>query len=192
VKAAVFLDRDGVLVEDVDLLTRCEDVRVLDGVPQALAQLQRAGRRLVVVSNQAVVARGLASEGKVRALNDYIQELLTQADGPRLDGWYFCPHHPKATLPAYRQDCDCRKPKPGLLLRAARELELDLSASFMVGDRITDIIAGVRAGTRTILVQAGRHLEPPIETSEPLDVAVKPTHTCAGLPEATRWILEAA
>jgi D-glycero-D-manno-heptose 1,7-bisphosphate phosphatase len=190
VKAGVFLDRDGVLLQDVDLLTRREDVRVLDGVPQALALLQRAGWRLVVASNQAVVARGLASEDEVRALNDYVQELLEQAGGPRLDGWYFCPHHPKATLPAYRQVCECRKPRPGLLLRAAQELELDLSSSFMVGDRITDIVAGAGAGTRTVLVQTGRHLELPIETSEPLDATIQADHICAGLPEAARWILK--
>lgn len=189
---AVFLDRDGVLVKDVDLLIRPEDVQILDGVRPALSLLQRAGFRLVAVSNQTVVARGLASEDDVRALNDYVQELLAQAGGPRLDGWYFCPHHPQATLPAYRQVCECRKPKPGLLIRAARELELDLSASFMVGDRITDIIAGARAGARTMLVQTGRHLDPPIETSEPLEATIQPDHTCADLLEAARWILQAA
>ena len=188
--AAVFLDRDGVLVEDVDLLTRAEDFVILDGVPRALGCLQRAGFRLVVISNQTVVARGLASENDVRALNVRLQQLLERAGGARLDAWYFCPHHPNATLPAYRVNCDCRKPRPGLLLRAAREHDLDLAASFAVGDRITDIIAGTRAGCRTILVQTGKHLDLPIQTSEPLDLAIEPDHTCADLEAATRWILK--
>jgi D-glycero-D-manno-heptose 1,7-bisphosphate phosphatase len=185
----VFLDRDGVLVEDVDLLTRAEDFRILDGVPQALNLLKKSGFYLVVVSNQTVVARGLASEDDVRALNTRLQQMLEQAGGPRLDAWCFCPHHPKATLPAYRVDCDCRKPKPGLLLRAGREHGLDLHASFAVGDRITDVIAGAQAGCRTVLVQTGKHLEPPIETSQPLDLSVQPDYTCADLPTAAQWIL---
>jgi len=188
-KAAVFLDRDGVLVRDVDLLIHPDQFQILEGVQEALCFLHCAGFRLVVVSNQAVVARGLASEAEVEVLNAYLQGLLEQAGGPRLDGWYFCPHHPKATLPAYREDCGCRKPKPGLLFRATRELELDLSASFMVGDRITDMIAGARAGTRTVLVQTGKHLEPPITTSESLDDSTRPDHTCADLREAAQWIL---
>ena len=138
------------------------------------------------------MARGLATEADVVALHKFLQALLMQAGAPRLDGWYFCPHHPKANVPAYRLNCDCRKPQPGMLLRAARELRLDLSASFMVGDRITDIIAGARAGCRTILVQTGMHSKPPIETAEPLDVSVQPDFTCAGLPEAAEWILSQA
>ncbi len=187
--SAVFLDRDGVLVEDVDLITRVEQFRILDGVPQALRRLQHAQFRVFVVSNQSVVARGLAAEKDVQALNVRLQELLEGAGGPHLDAWYFCPHHPRATVPAYRVNCDCRKPKPGLLLRAAREHDLDLAASFAVGDRITDIIAGSRAGCRTVLIQTGKHLDPPIETSEPLDVSIQPDYTCADLEAATRWIL---
>jgi D-glycero-D-manno-heptose 1,7-bisphosphate phosphatase len=187
--AAVFLDRDGVLVQDVDLLIRREDIRLLTGVPEALGLLKRTGYSLNVVSNQTVVARGMATEAEVSALNKYLQKIIELAGGPRLDGWYFCPHHPKANVPAYRINCECRKPHPGMLLRAASELDLDLSASFMVGDRITDIIAGVRAGCRTILVQTGMHSRPPIETAEPLDVSVQPDFICTGLKEAADWIL---
>ena len=191
-KPAVFLDRDGVLVQDVDLLNRREDVRLLAGVPEALGLLKRAGYSIQVVSNQTVVARGLASETDVCALNEYIQQIIEHSGGPRLDGWYFCPHHPKANVPAYRINCECRKPQPGLLLRAANEHGLDLSASYMVGDRITDIIAGARAACRTVLVQTGMHARPPIETAEPLDVSVRPDFICAGLQEAAAWILSRA
>lgn len=188
-KAAVFLDRDGVLVQDVDLLIRREDMRLLAGVPEALGLLKRAGYSLNVVSNQTVVARGMASEAEVSALNEHLQQMIEQAGGPRLDGWYFCPHHSKATVPAYRINCQCRKPQPGMLLRAARELDLNLSASFMVGDRITDIIAGSAAGCNTILVQTGKHLERPIETAEPLDMSILPDYVCADLSAAVQWIL---
>ncbi len=187
--AAVFLDRDGVLIEDVHLLTRPEQVVIPAGVPAALRALGEAGFRLVVVSNQPVVARGLVSEADVRAVHAHMESRLREAGAPPLDGVYFCPHHPNATLPAYRKDCDCRKPKPGLFRRAATELALDLGASFAVGDRITDIIAGSRAGCRTVLVQTGRHAEKPIETSEPLDQTLRPEHTSADLAAAAEWIL---
>jgi D-glycero-D-manno-heptose 1,7-bisphosphate phosphatase len=143
-----------------------------------------------VISNQTVVARGLVTEQEVCVINAEMERLLEQAGGPHLDGFYFCPHHPNATLPAYRIACQCRKPRPGLLLQAAHEHNLDLSASFAVGDRITDIIAGARAGCRTVLVQTGAHLAPPIETNEPLDPSTQPDYTCADLAEAARWILE--
>ena len=186
---AVFLDRDGVIIEDVHLLTHPGDIRILEGVPQALSSLQEAGFRLIVISNQTVVARGLVTEQEVYAINAEMEDLLEQAGAPHLDGFYFCPHHSNATLPAYRMDCECRKPRPGLLLRAAREHNLNLGASFVVGDRITDIIAGARAGCRTVLVQTGKHREPPIETVEPLDESVQPDHVCADLGAAVEWIL---
>lgn len=187
--AAVFLDRDGVLVEDRGLLTQAEEFRVLPGVPTALARLARAGYALVVVSNQAVVARGLASEAEVRRLNQDLAERLAALGAPRLAGWYFCPHHPHAELAAYRVVCDCRKPRPGLLREAARDLHLELTSSFMVGDRMTDVAAGARAGCRTVLVQTGQHTAPPIETADPLDPALEPDHTCPDLPAAADWIL---
>lgn len=189
---AVFLDRDGVLIEDVHLLTDPKDIRILAGVPEALRRLSEVGFRMIVVSNQTVVARGLATKQEVLDLNAEVQVQIERAGGPRFDAFYFCPHHPNATLPSYRVDCECRKPRPGLFLRAAREYNLDLRASFAVGDRITDIIAGARAGCRTALVQTGEHLAPPIETSEPLDDSVEPDYACADLLQAAQWILEQA
>lgn len=187
---AVFLDRDGVLVRDVHLLTRMEDAELLPGVAAALADLCRAGFKLIVASNQPVVARGLLDEFGVRQLQTHIERLIQLDGGPLLDGFYFCPHHPKATLPAYRIVCECRKPRPLLLLQAARQHELDLQASYMVGDRITDVIAGATAGCRTIQVETGMHQAPPIETDQPIDSGIKATHVCADLAAATRWILK--
>jgi len=188
-RRAVFLDRDGVLVEDVDQLTCADQLRLLSDVPVALNTLHNAGFALVVVSNQPVVARGLVTEEEVVRIHAELERLILAAGGPALDRIYFCPHHPKATLPAYRLDCDCRKPKPGLLLRAAQALNLDLRMSFLVGDRITDIIAGAKAGCRTLLVQTGKHLDKPIETSEPVDTTIQPDHVCADLPAAAEWIV---
>ncbi len=160
----------------------------MGGVPHALRSLKEAGFQLIVISNQTVVARGLTTEQEVYAINAEMERLLEQAGGPHLDGFYFCPHHPNATLPAYRIACECRKPRPGLLLRAAQEHNLDLNASFVVGDRITDIIAGARAGCRTVLLQTGQHQAPPIETVEPLDESVQPDHVSADLKAAVGWI----
>jgi D-glycero-D-manno-heptose 1,7-bisphosphate phosphatase len=185
---AVFLDRDGVLIEDMELLTDSSQIRLLPGVAQALARLKEAGFALPVVSNQPVVARGLIDESGVAALQQEVEARLILDGAPALDGFYFCPHHPQATLPAYRQTCACRKPQPGLLLRAAADLGIDLAASFLVGDRPTDLIAGARAGCRTIWVETGKHLAPPIVTAEPLP-PVLPDHVCAGLPQAALWIL---
>ncbi len=185
---AVFLDRDGVLIEEVHLLTKPEQIRVLPGVAEALQKLKAAGFHLIVVSNQTVISRGLATEAEVKAVNSHMEKLLENAS--LLDGIYICPHHPNATLASYRKNCDCRKPQPGLLLRAAEERAINLKDSFMVGDRITDIIAGARAGCRTILVQTGNHLAPPIETVEPLDETIRPDYVCADLKAAAQWILK--
>jgi len=187
---AIFLDRDGVLIEDVDLLTNSPQIRILDGVASALEILKNAGYKLIVISNQPVVARGLVSEQNVLELQEEIGRRLVGAGAPSLDAFYYCPHHPNATRAEYRVNCGCRKPKPGLLLLAAEEHQIELKRSFMVGDRITDIIAGARAGCRTVLVETGKHLALPIETSEPLDLSIKPDYSCPNLPTAVKWIME--
>jgi D-glycero-D-manno-heptose 1,7-bisphosphate phosphatase len=168
-RPAVFLDRDGVLIEDIDQLVRSEDLRVLPDVPAALERLHWAGFLLLVVTNQPIVARGLITENRLRTIHEDLDRMLQNAGAPPIDGFFFCPHHPRANLAAYRLDCPCRKPRPGLLLDAAREHDVTLAASFMVGDRLSDIAAGARAGCRTILVETGRHLDPPIQTSDPWD-----------------------
>ena len=186
---AVFLDRDGVLIEDVHLLTRADQLRVMPGVARALTLLDAAGFKLVVVSNQPVVARGLCSEDDVRGVNAALATLLRQAGAPGITGWFVCPHHPNATLPEYRVDCECRKPRPGLLIRAARELQLDLGRSYAVGDRLSDIAAGNRAGCRTVLVTTGRHTEAPIQSPDSTGFRLDPDWTCANLEAAAEWIL---
>ena len=136
--------------------------------PRRSGELKAAGMFLAVVSNQAVVARGLISESELAGLNRLILDQIEHAGGPRLDAVYYCPHHPEATLPEYRVACQCRKPRPGMIVQAAAEHGLDLQASFLVGDRMTDIAAGAAAGCRTVLVTCGRHDAPPIVTVDPL------------------------
>lgn len=190
-RKAVFLDRDGVLVEDTGLLVDPADIRIPADVPEALRLLHQDGWSLVVVSNQAVVARGLLDGPGVTALQAEIETRLRALGAPALDGFFYCPHHPAATLPAYRVDCECRKPKPGLLLQAAAELGIDPQRSFMVGDRPTDLQAGARAGCRAIWVQTGRHADPPIETAEASNPEVQAVYVCGSLLAAAKWILEA-
>lgn len=186
----VFLDRDGVLIEDVGLVTDMAQVRILAGVPAALHALRTAGFRLVIVSNQAVVARGLAREEDVAALHREIQRELESSGGGG-DAWYFCPHHPEATLERYRVACGCRKPEPGMLIEAAHREGIDLQRSYMVGDRVTDVLAGAAAGCKTVWLQTGKHMDPPIRAQRPIDTAVCADHTCADLAAAARWILTA-
>jgi D-glycero-D-manno-heptose 1,7-bisphosphate phosphatase len=186
---AVFLDRDGVLIHDVHLLTRCDQVELYACAAQAIHDLHGAGFIVVVVTNQTVVARGLASEQEVKQVHAWIQELLHKVEGAQVDRFYFCPHHPNASLPAYRMECSCRKPSPGMLHRAACDLSIDLQSSWMVGDRISDIIAGSRAGCRTILVETGKHTDPPIESKD-LDVTgISADFCCADLIAAVKMIL---
>ena len=188
-RRAVFLDRDGVLIRDVHLLTRRDQVELFPCAPQAIRRLRASGFAVVVVTNQTVVARGLVSEQDVELIHAWIQRLLRKRGGGEIERFYFCPHHPNAILPQYRTACDCRKPRPGMLLRAARELNLDLERSYMVGDRISDIIAGQRAGCRTILVQTGMHTAPPIESVDAMELSVKQDYVCADLGEAVDIIL---
>ena len=152
-------------------------------------RLRLAGYILVVVSNQPIVARGLSSPAEVELVHARIQELLAQEGGAEIDRFYFCPHHPNATVAEYRQDCQCRKPRIGMLVQAARELRLDLAGSVMVGDRPSDIASGRRAGCRTVQIESGRHLEAPIESPDDYAAEVTPDHRSVDLAAAADWIL---
>lgn len=188
-RRAVFLDRDGVILEDRGACWRPDDARIYPYAPDALARLRRAGFALVVVTNQPVVARGLATLDDVAALHAWLNAALAPR-GARIDHFECCPHHPEATLPAWRVDCACRKPRPGMILRAARALGLDLAASELIGDRRTDIAAGLAAGCTTTLVTTGAHDAPRIVTPEP-DRDAPPHRVAPTLVEAVDAILGA-
>jgi D-glycero-D-manno-heptose 1,7-bisphosphate phosphatase len=189
-RRAVFLDRDGVVIPDDRAVLAPVDVRLLDGVGPALAALKAAGFLLVLVTNQAAIARGWLTETRLAEVHDELNRQLRSAGGPALDAIYFCPHHPHADVAAYRVTCDCRKPRAGMLTRAARERSLDLATCVMVGDRITDVLAGASVGCRTVLIEGPQSTAPLIVTADPVDLSVRPDHACRSLADATRWILE--
>ena len=180
-RPAAFIDRDGVINEERDYAFRAEDFHLLPGVVQGLRALQDAGYALVVVTNQAGIARGYYTEADYQVLTAHMQALLAR-HGVQFSGVYHCPHHPTAGLGAYRVDCSCRKPQPGLLLQAAVDLKLDLARSFIVGDKASDLQAGHAAGVRwALLVESGHSLEPAAQAEAD---AVLP-----GLAQAADWVL---
>jgi D,D-heptose 1,7-bisphosphate phosphatase len=154
VQRAVFLDRDNTLIANDGDLGDPGSVRLLDGVASGLQSLRDAGYRLIVVTNQGGVARGAFGEADVDAVHQRIAALVDEAaDGGNLiDRFYYCPYHPEATVTDYRRDHPWRKPHPGMLLQAARDLDLDLGQSWMIGDQDRDVAAGRSAGCRTILL----------------------------------------
>jgi D-glycero-D-manno-heptose 1,7-bisphosphate phosphatase len=149
-KPAVFLDRDGVLVEDVGFLRRPSDVTILPGVAQALRSL--ASRfNLVVITNQSGIARGLFSEDDLLAIHQELAKRLAN-EGVAIDAYYYCPHLADGPVTVYSVDCECRKPKPGMLLQASWDFGLSLENSYMVGDSPRDVLAGQAAGTNGIIL----------------------------------------
>ncbi len=153
-RRAVFLDRDGTLLEEGNYVDRLDRLTFFPYSIDAVRALNAAALAVVVVTNQSGVARGMYGEDFVRESHRYIDEKL-RAGGARVDGYYYCPHHPEGSVEAFRVDCECRKPKPGQLRQAALDLQLDLTRSFLVGDRWKDIEAGEAVGARGILVRTG-------------------------------------
>ena len=148
---AVFLDRDGTVIEDVDFLTRADQLRILPQVPEALRLLKDAGFLLIVVTNQSAIARGWLTEERLAGIHEELNRMLA-AQGARVDAFYYCPHLPGATDGRYAQVCRCRKPEPGLLEQAAGEWNVDLARSYTVGDGERDMEAGRRAGCATVRI----------------------------------------
>lgn len=163
-RRAAFLDRDGVINADHGYVFRREDFDFVEGVLEAGALLVQRGFALVVVTNQSGIGRGLYSEADFAALNEWMSARFAAAGAP-LAGVYFCPHHPLDARGAYRVECDCRKPAPGLLLQAARDLHLDPARSVLFGDRRQDLEAAAAAGVpvRILLGTDGTQLPPPLE-----------------------------
>lgn len=169
-RAAIFLDRDGTLIEDTGYVANAEKVRLLPGVPESLRRLKSAGFYLIVATNQSGVARGLISEEEVERIHERIQALLP--GDARVDAFYTCPflEGEEAVVAAYRRASPLRKPAPGMLLAAAREMGLDLSRSWMIGDSQRDVAAGRAAGCRTILLTP-----PEVDPPRPRSGAPPPT-----------------
>jgi histidinol-phosphate phosphatase family protein len=185
-RSAVFLDRDGTLIREVNHLTSPDQLDLLPGVAAAVRRLNRNGTLAVVVTNQPVVARGdITVEGLARVHARFESQL--GAEGAFIDGLYFCPHHPDkgflGEVPELKRSCFCRKPEPGLIDQACRDLNIDRRDSWMIGDTTSDIEAGRRAGIRTILLRTGY-------AGSDAKHAVKPDYICPDLPDAVEWVLD--
>jgi D-glycero-D-manno-heptose 1,7-bisphosphate phosphatase len=192
-RLAVFLDRDGTLIEDIGHLDRIDRVQMYPWTIDAVRLLNRAGLRVVVTSNQSGIARGYFTETNVEEVHRHISSLLAEG-GAHIDAYYYCPHHPDGTVDGYAQPCDCRKPGPGLVERAARELGVDPSRSFVVGDRWLDVRLARAVGARGVLVRTGygqseeAQPEPGITADEVADNLMGATSWILGkLPPATQW-----
>jgi len=153
-RIGLFLDRDGTINAEVDFLTSPDDVVLLPTASRVIREAHELGLTVIVVTNQSGIARGLLTEKDLTAVNERLMHLL-HADGAHIDALYYCPHHPTEGQAPYRTECECRKPNPGMLLRGRDAFGLDLSRSFMIGDRCADLEAGRRAGCRTGLVLTG-------------------------------------
>lgn len=153
---AIFLDRDGTMNVDKGYVHEIDNFEFIDGAIEAMHELKKMGYALVMVTNQSGIARGLFTEETFMQLTEWMDWSLADREID-LDGIYFCPHHPDAIVEEYRQQCDCRKPQPGMLLSAQQELNIDMAASYMVGDKIDDMLAGKAAGVgKKVLVRSGK------------------------------------
>ena len=184
-RPAVFLDRDGTLIEERGYLDRLELLAVFPWTGDALRLLNRAGFATVVVTNQSAIARGMIDEPFLHVVHRALDERLAPA---RIDRYYYCPHFPVATVERYRAVCECRKPRPGMIERACREMDLDPARSFMVGDRWLDVECGRAAGTRTILVRTGHGGHEVAHAPE----GAKADVILNNLMEAVGWILRSS
>lgn len=182
---AVFMDRDGTINEEVGYLSRLEQMKLFPRSAEAIRMLNGKGIKVVVVTNQSGVARGYFGEDFVSEAHAFLQERLRQ-EGAFIDAFYYCPHHPTEGVLPYRRACSCRKPGAGMLLQASRDLHIDLSRSYMVGDMMKDVQAGKKAGTKGILVKTG------YGAAEKADEGAAPDYIAADLLDAVNWILEDA
>lgn len=187
---AVFLDRDGTINEEVGLIDRPERLKLIPGAGEALRALKGAGALLILATNQPVVARGMLDEEGLAQLHKHFEELLNN-ESVSLDAIYYCPHHPEkghpeAPDPHYRRVCECRKPKPGMLLEAAKRFNIDMKRSFFVGDSTRDIAAANTAGCRSVLVKTG------FAGDDGTCPDAKPDAVKEDLRAASEWILSQA
>lgn len=176
---AVFLDRDGIIIEDTGYVGEIERVKFLPEVSEAIKLLNTNKFIVIVVTNQAGVARGYFSEEDVRKVNNYIRESLV-GEGAVISKFYYCPHHIDGIIEEYRKDCYCRKPNPGMIEKAVHDYDIDLEKSFLIGDKNSDIETGYSAGCRTIILAGDESTENNGRT---------PDYTANNLYEAVKWLL---
>jgi D,D-heptose 1,7-bisphosphate phosphatase len=185
-KRAVFLDRDGTLSVDSAYPSRYDDIAVYPESYEAVRRLNHAGLLTVIVTNQSAVGRGLLTEGALRDIHARLSESFA-GRGARLDAIYSCPHYVLSADPRYSEECGCRKPKPGLALRAAKDLGIDLAGSYMIGDKPEDIVFGRNIGAVPVLVLTGCGREALAALREQ---GIEPAHVAESILQAADWILE--
>lgn len=181
---AVFLDRDGTMIEDGGYVGHMADVRWFPYTADAIRLLNRAGYLVCVTTNQAGVARGYYTESDVKALHEAMAGVLAEG-GARVDGWFYCPHHPTADVESYRIVCGCRKPEPGLIGQARARFPIDVERSFVVGDKLADVESAARVGARGVLVRTGYG----DEIARTHVTVPHAAHVAADLMAAVSWVL---
>ena len=179
--AAVFLDRDGTINEEVGYLDSLDKLQILPEAFEAVRLINQAGMKTVVITNQSGIGRGFFDEAFVVRVHEEMRRLFLK-EGALIDGFYYCPHHPTEGIGLYRQACSCRKPEPGLLLNAAEDLVIDIGKSYMIGDTPKDVEAGQRAGAKGILVQTGYGKVADMGSTHPDYIA-------QDVLEAVKWIM---
>src|SRR5450759_36866 len=187
---AVFLDRDGTINEEVGYLDSMDKLKMIPAAHEAIRLINLSGMKAIVVTNQAGVARGVFTEKFVRQTHEVIQTALLEKKAS-IDKFYYCPHHPTEGTGIYLQNCNCRKPSPGMLLQAAHDLDIELGSSYMVGDRYRDVETAKKVGVKGILVKTryGREVLPDVDP----DVATagnKPDFVAEDILEAVKWIMK--
>ena len=184
-RPAVFFDRDGTLNEEVEFLSAPEQMRLISGAGRAVRAVNESGLLALVISNQSGIARGLFTEEDLIPIHAKFQQELG-ASGARIDRIYYCPHHPTSGIARYRMDCDCRKPRPGMLRRAEKEMGVDLRRSYVIGDRIVDVLAGRSIGAKGILVLTGYGTS---SVEECREQGIEPDYIAPSVGEAVSFIL---
>ena len=192
-RTAVFLDRDGTINEEVGYVDRLEKLRLIPGAARAISMINESGFKAIVVTNQSGVARGLFDEEMVAAAHQKIQAMLLEK-GAWIDAFFYCPHHPTEGRGIYLKDCLCRKPGPGMLLRAKDELMITLEDSYIIGDTLKDIEAGAKVGVKGILVKTGHGSDAATQLADANSelensILYRPISIAADLEEAVRWII---
>ena len=187
---AVFLDRDGTINEEVGYLDSLDKLKVIPNAYEAIRLINVSGMKALVITNQAGVAKGFFTEEFVNLINERLRTDLLRM-GASIDKFYYCPHHPTEGIGIYRQVCNCRKPAPGMLLNAAQELNIDLTQSYLIGDRFRDMEAGKKVGVRGILVKTGFG-QGVLQDDGPDEATPegKPEFIAADILEAVQWILK--
>jgi D-glycero-D-manno-heptose 1,7-bisphosphate phosphatase len=185
-RAAVFLDRDGVLLYDIGYLARLEDLRWYSCAIEAVRLLNRAGFLVFVATNQGGIGLGLYSERFVRSTHEAMAKCL-EAGGAHVDEWFFCPHHPRATSDSLRITCGCRKPEPGMVRAAESTHPIDLTRSFVVGDKATDMGLAARVGAQGVLMRTGQGEAELARAGG----TIRPAWIAPDLAAATAWMIAA-